>query len=80
MIFDRNLLVGVALSFFTNILTRLSGVLASVLLFFVLFFAILPDFHGVSSWLSMASVLGLIGGSLQVAAYGEMWYRRKNRG
>ena len=56
----------VALSFFTNI--------------FVLFFAILPDFHGVSSWLSMASVLGLIGGSLQVAAYGEMWYRRKNRG
>ena len=28
----------VALSFFTNILTRLSGVLASVLLFFVLFF------------------------------------------
>ena len=44
----------VALSFFTNILTRLSGVLASV--------------------------LGLIGGSLQVAAYGEMWYRRKNRG
>ena len=70
----------VALSFFTNILTRLSGVLASVLLFFVLFFASLPDFHGVSSWLSMASVLGLIGGSLQVAAYGEMWYRRKNRG
>lgn len=70
----------VALSFFTNILTRLSGVLASVLLFFVLFFAILPDFHGVSSWFSMASVLGLIGGSLQVAAYGEMWYRRKNRG
>ena len=70
----------VALSFFTNILTRLSGVLASVLLFFVLFFAILPYFHGVSSWLSMASVLGLIGGSLQVAAYGEMWYRRKNRG
>lgn len=70
----------VALSFFTNILTRLSGVLASVLLFFVLFFAIFPDFHGVSSWLSMASVLGLIGGSLQVAAYGEMWYRRKNRG
>ena len=70
----------VALSFFTNILTRLSGVLASVLLFFVLFFAILPDFLGVSSWLSMASVLGLIGGSLQVAAYGEMWYRRKNRG
>ena len=70
----------VALSFFTNILTRLSGVLASVLLFFVLFFAILPGFHGVSSWLSMASVLGLIGGSLQVAAYGEMWYRRKNRG
>ncbi len=70
----------VALSFFTNILTRLSGVLASVLLFFVLFFAILPDFRGVSSWLSMASVLGLIGGSLQVAAYGEMWYRRKNRG
>lgn len=70
----------VALSFFTNILTRLSGVLASVLLFFVLFFAILPDFHWVSSWLSMASVLGLIGGSLQVAAYGEMWYRRKNRG
>ena len=70
----------VALSFFTNILTRLSGVLASVLLFFVLFFSILPDFHGVSSWLSMASVLGLIGGSLQVAAYGEMWYRRKNRG
>ena len=70
----------VALSFFTNILTRLSGVLASVLLFFVLFFAILPDFNGVSSWLSMASVLGLIGGSLQVAAYGEMWYRRKNRG
>ena len=70
----------VALSFFTNILTRLSGVLASVLLFFVLFFAFLPDFHGVSSWLSMASVLGLIGGSLQVAAYGEMWYRRKNRG
>lgn len=70
----------VALSFFTNILTRLSGVLASVLLFFVLFFAILPDFHEVSSWLSMASVLGLIGGSLQVAAYGEMWYRRKNRG
>ena len=70
----------VALSFFTNILTRLSGVLASVLLFFVLFFAILPDFHGVSSWPSMASVLGLIGGSLQVAAYGEMWYRRKNRG
>ena len=70
----------VALSFFTNILTRLSGVLASVLLFFVLVFAILPDFHGVSSWLSMASVLGLIGGSLQVAAYGEMWYRRKNRG
>ena len=69
-----------ALSFFTNILTRLSGVLASVLLFFVLFFAILPHFHGVSSWLSMASVLGLIGGSLQVAAYGEMWYRRKNRG
>ena len=49
----------VALSFFTNILTRLSGVLASVLLFLVLFFAILPDFHGVSSWLSMASVLGL---------------------
>ena len=46
----------------------------------ILFFAILPDFHGVSSWLSMASVLGLIGGSLQVAAYGEMWYRRKNRG
>lgn len=39
----------VALSFFTNILTRLSGVLASVLLFLVLFFAILPDFHGVSS-------------------------------
>ena len=70
----------VALSFFTNILTRLSGVLASVLLFFVLFFAILPDFPGVSSWLSMASVWGLIGGSLQVAAYGEMWYRRKNRG
>ena len=70
----------VALSLFTNILTRLSGVLASVLLFFVLFFAILPVFHGVSSWLSMASVLGLIGGSLQVAAYGEMWYRRKNRG
>ena len=70
----------VALSFFTNILTRLSGVLASVLLFLVLVFAILPDFHGVSSWLSMASVLGLIGGSLQVAAYGEMWYRRKNRG
>ena len=70
----------VALSFFTNILTRLSGVLASVLLFFVLFFVILPDFHGVNSWLSMASVLGLIGGSLQVAAYGEMWYRRKNRG
>ena len=70
----------VALSFFTNILTRLSGVLASVLLFFVLFVAILPDFHGVSYWLSMASVLGLIGGSLQVAAYGEMWYRRKNRG
>ena len=70
----------VALSFFTNILTRLSGVLASGLLFLVLFFAISPDFHGVSSWLSMASVLGLIGGSLQVAAYGEMWYRRKNRG
>ena len=70
----------VALSFFTNIMTRLSGVLASVLLLFVLFFPILPDFHGVSSWLSMASVLGLIGGSLQVAAYGEMWYRRKNRG
>ena len=61
-------------------LSCLSGVLASVLLFLVLFFAILPDFHGVSSWLSMASVLGLIGGSLQVAAYGEMWYRRKNRG
>ena len=52
----------------------------AVALSFVLFFAILPDFHGVSSWLSMASVLGLIGGSLQVAAYGEMWYRRKNRG
>ena len=70
----------VALSFFTNILTRLSGVLASVLLFFVLFFAILHDFDGVSYWVSMASVLGEIGGSLQVAAYGEMWYRRKNRG
>ena len=70
----------VALSFFTNILTRLSGVLASCLLFFVLFFAILPDFLVVSSWLSMAAALGLIGGSLQVAAYGEMWYRRKNRG
>ena len=70
----------VALSFFTNILTRLSGVLASVLLFFVLFFAILPDFHGVFFCLLMASVLWLIGGSLQVAAYGEMWYRRKNRG
>ena len=36
----------VALSFFTNILTRLSGVLASVLLFFVLFFAILCHHEG----------------------------------
>ena len=68
----------VALSFFTNILTRLSGVLASVLLFFILFFVVLPDFNGVSSWLSMASVFGLIGGSLQVAVHGRMWYGRKN--
>ncbi len=68
----------VALSFFTDILTRLSGVLASVLLFFILFFVILPDFNGVSSWLSMASVFALIGGSLQVAVHGKMWYRRKN--
>lgn len=68
----------VALSFFTNILTRLSGVLASILLFFILFFVILPDFHGVSSWLSMASVFAMIGGSLQVAVHGRMWYGRKN--
>lgn len=70
--FDRNLLVGGSTEFFTNILTRLSGVLASVLLFFVLFFAILPDFHGVSSWLSMASVLGLIGGSLRSCLWGNV--------
>lgn len=68
----------VAISFFTNILTRLSGILASILLFFVLFFVVLPDFHGVSSWLSMASVFALIGGSLQVAVHGRMWYGRKN--
>ena len=77
--FDRNLLVGGSTEFFyqySDAFERSTG----ILLFLVLFFAILPDFHGVSSWLSMASVLGLIGGSLQVAAYGEMWYRRKNRG
>lgn len=68
----------VALSFFTNILTRLSGMLASILLFFVLFFVVLPDFHGVGSWLSMASIFALVGGSLQVAVHGRMWYGRKN--
>lgn len=68
----------VALSFFTNILTRLSGVLAAILLFFILFFVVLPDFHGVSSWLSMASVFAMVGGSLQVAVHGRMWYGRKN--
>lgn len=66
----------VALSFFTDILTRLSGVLAAILLFFILFFVVLPDFQGVSLWLSMASIFGLIGGSLQVAVHGKMWYRR----
>lgn len=68
----------VALSFFTNILTRLSGVLASILLFFVLFFVVLPDFHDVASWLSMASIFALVGGSLQVSVHGRMWYGRKN--
>ncbi len=68
----------VALSFFTNLLTRLSGILASLLLLSILFLVILPDFHGVGSWLSMASVFALIGGSLQVAAHGRMWYGRKN--
>lgn len=67
----------VALSFFTNILTRLSGLLASVLLIFILFFVVLPDFHGVSSWLSMASVFAMLGGSLQVAVQGRMWYKRR---
>lgn len=45
---------------------------------FHIIFVILPDFNGVSSWLSMASVFALIGGSLQVAVHGKMWYRRKN--
>ena len=36
----------VALSFFYQYSDAFERVLASVLLFFVLFFAILPDFHG----------------------------------
>lgn len=68
----------VALSFFTNILTRLSGLLASSLLLFILFFAVIPHFQGAASWLSMAAVFALIGGSLQVVVHGQMGYKMKN--
>lgn len=68
-----------ALSFFINILTRVSGILASLLLLLIFCFAILPRFDGVSSWLSMASIFAMIGGSLQVAAQGNLWPIRKNK-
>ncbi|MFR5540191.1 MAG: hypothetical protein ACLTID_04495 [Barnesiella sp.] len=67
----------VALSFFTNILTRLSGFLASVLLILVLFFVVLPDFESVSSWISIASIFAVMGGSLLVAMQGNMWPIKK---
>ena len=67
----------VALSFFTNILTRLSGFLASVLLILVLFFVVLPDFESVSSWISIAPIFAGMGGSLLVAMQGNMWPIKK---
>lgn len=62
----------VALSFFTNIMTRLSGILASVLLIVIAVTAVLPNFNGIASFVNMASICAMIGGSLKVAADGSM--------
>lgn len=56
-----------ALSFFTNILTRMSGVLASIMLLLILFFIQIPGFKGAESYISLASTIALIGGSLIVS-------------
>ena len=61
-----------ALSFFTNILTKLSGTLAAVLLLLVFFIVVLPHFSGMASILSTASIFGMIGGSLLVSSKGKM--------
>lgn len=63
----------VALSFFTNVLTRLSGILASVVLASILCFTILPHFNHPGSWLSIGSICSVIGGSLMVSSMGTMW-------
>ena len=61
-----------ALSFFTDILTKLSGILASILLLLVFFVAVLPHFSGMASILSTASIFGMIGGSLLISSKGKM--------
>lgn len=70
----------VAFSFFTDRLTRISGVLAALLLLLILFFVVFPTFHGPGSWLSTAAVFGLIGGAFLVSANGKGMrkYKRKN--
>lgn len=67
----------VALSFFTNIMTRLSGILAAVLLLVIFFFTVVPNFNGMSSWASTASIIGMIAGSLLVAGNGGKWTYKK---
>lgn len=70
-----------ALSFITNIMTRLSGILASVLLVLILLLVQLKGFHAPGSLLSLSFTIALIGGSLMVSAYGTMdWpFPRKNK-
>lgn len=63
--------VAVALSFLANVMTRQSGVLASVVLISILIFVQLPHFSGMMSYLSLASTIALVGGSLIVAGLGK---------
>lgn len=69
--------VAVALSFLANVMTRLSGVLASVVLMSILFFVQLPHFSGMMSFLSVASTIALVGGSLIVAGEGKQCICKK---
>lgn len=68
-----------AISFFTNIMTRLSGLLASALLLLILFFVQLKGFDGMASAVSLASTIALIGGSVMVAGEGTMYCCKKKQ-
>lgn len=62
--------IATAVSFITNILTRISGLLASLLLILIMIFVLFSHFGGKDSYLQLAFMLGLMGGSVMVAADG----------